>query len=126
MPDSNNLGHYNMRQNMPQGFATRVYDVLVEVCGARDGDFDRLNFTIEYERCTRPNGPASEHRFSGNLAFGGKFRYPGMTVDCYREDETPATLKCIEKANARLALLKQEMQAGNHNAPARSGTEPTI
>jgi hypothetical protein len=99
------------RPDMPPGLATRVYDVLVEECGARDGEFDRMNFVIEYERCTREPGPPSEYRFKGDLGFGGKFHYPSMKVDCYPEDENASTLRKVEAANARLAILAEELQA---------------
>lgn len=79
-----------------------IYQILVEECGANTDDIAVRSFVYEF---TKEN-PTSEYRFQGKLGFGGKFRYPRMTVDCYSEDETPAIRAMIEKANARLAAFK--------------------
>jgi len=47
-----------------------------------------LGFIVEFTS----KEPCTEWRFQGSLGFGGKFRYPRMSVDCYPEDETPARL----------------------------------
>lgn len=80
--------------------ARQVYDVLVECAGAPESSW-RDSFELEFtgER------PTNEWRFCGDLGFGGKFRFPRMTVDCYPEDETPSRLEIIKRTNARLAEL---------------------
>lgn len=73
--------------------AHAVYDVLVNVCGAAEGD--RYSFIYSATR-----GTLSEWRFCGHLGFGGKYRAESFRVDCYSEDETPERLEIIERANA--------------------------
>jgi hypothetical protein len=53
--------------------------------------------------------PATEYRFQGNLGFGGKFRTRSdlqCSVTCYAEDETPARLETIARANEALKALR--------------------
>jgi hypothetical protein len=99
---------------MTEDQAKAVYAVLKDECGAQGGSMEDgfvYEFTISE---SNQYGPTTEWRFQGSLGFGGKFRYPKMSVDCYREDETPARLAAIERANDRLALLK----ASFNTAPA--------
>jgi hypothetical protein len=89
--------------------ARKVLKILIEECGhkiidPRDGEaFVR---GIKNETCR-------EWRFMGALGFGGKFRNNGNNgnvpyVDCYPENETPARLDMIARANARLRELFAE------------------
>lgn len=80
--------------------ARAVYQVLVDECGAQKND--PFGFIAEFTSAD----PCTEWRFQGSLGFGGKFRYPCLSVDCYAEDETPQRLKSIEDANRRLFVLK--------------------
>lgn len=87
----------------------KVYDILVEECGARDDD-QRHDFVS-----TMINQPeTTEFRFMGALGFGGKFWLGSgegcdpPRVTCYQEDETPARREMIAKANARLRKLLTE------------------
>jgi len=80
--------------------AAAIYAILVEECEARAHDAD--GFIHEFTH----DDPTSEWRFCGSLGFGGKFRYPRMTVDCYQEDETPKRLAAIQKANQRLEAYR--------------------
>ena len=82
---------------MTEEMANKVYDVLVEICGAHIGARSHFVSQQAYE-------PICEWRFSGHLGFGGKFwRNDGrMYVNCYREDETPERQAMIERANERL------------------------
>jgi hypothetical protein len=93
--------------------ARGVLKILVEECGhkvfdPRDGDaFVR---GIMEDSCW-------EWRFMGALGFGGKFRNNGNHnntpyVDCYPENETPARLEMIQRANDRL----RELFAGGASA----------
>lgn len=86
---------------MPEELARAVYAVLVELCGASARPDDIASFVAH---CTSDT-PGTEYRFVGSLGFGGKFRYPGMTVDCYPEDATPHRQAAIGRANERLAQL---------------------
>lgn len=94
--------------------ATAVWDVLVEHAEASTDPLDRFDFVQNQTR-----EAVSEWRLQGVLGFGGKFRRNRIrvdgertetwTVDCYREDETPARLAAIEATNAALAALRTEM-----------------
>lgn len=86
-------------KKMPEDLAQKVYDLLKEKCGADA----RLQPEFVYYFCG-PN-PGNEFRFQGKLGFGGKFRFPRFTVDCYPEDETPERLEMIKEANKALAQL---------------------
>ena len=90
-------------KNMTREQAIAVYDILVRDAKAPDGS-RRDSFVMEFtgER------PTTEWRFCGALGFGGKFRFPRMSVDCYKEDETPETLRMIQLTNACLARLKEQ------------------
>jgi len=90
----------------------RIYDILVKVCGASEGDRD--SFVYNQSKRNHP----TEWRFIGTLGFGGKFWrvYDRIYVNCYPEHETPATRKTIEEANRQLAQVyadsKMEKDAG--------------
>lgn len=85
--------------------AEQVYDILVREAKAPDGSW-RQSFVLEFTG----DRPTSEWRFCGSLGFGGKFRFPRMTVDCYREDETPQALETISRTNAQLDELRQRWE----------------
>lgn len=79
-----------------------VYALLVEHCGANPDQ--REDFVRAME------GDCTEYRFIGSLGFGGKLyhsRYnrPPLRVSCYPEDENPARITSIERANAALGGL---------------------
>lgn len=89
-----------------------VYTILVEECGAPDGEWDRPAFlaSFELDHADILGHPLPlEYRFCGALGFGGKLRHDPHEdrwyVDCYREDETPERLEMIAHANRRLAEL---------------------
>lgn len=94
-----------INQPMTQERAAAVYAILKEECGAPGGLMED-GFVYEFTKVDDEYGPTSEWRFQGNLGFGGKFRYPRMRVDCYKEDESPERLAAIERANTKLALFK--------------------
>lgn len=83
--------------------AAAVFDILVANAGARADERDQASFVAEFTS----KSPTSEYRFIGGLGFGGKFRFPRLTVDCYPEDETPARRDMVEKTNAALAQFAQ-------------------
>jgi hypothetical protein len=85
--------------------AKAVYQILVDECGARAED--PYEFVLEFTS----DSPCNEWRFQGSLGFGGKFRYPKMSVDCYTEDETKERNLAIQKANTRLEELKKTFEA---------------
>jgi hypothetical protein len=93
--------------SMSTDLASRVYQVLVQHCGAPADEASAASF-IHY--FTKPN-PGSEYRFVGSLGFGGKFRFPRFTVDCYPEHETAARLAAIRVANEHLSPLVREFAA---------------
>lgn len=78
--------------------AGRIYDVLIEECGAT---------AFHREQCVRyltDEHGSHEFRFQGSLGFGGKVYYNGgrLYVSCYPEDRTPERTAMIRSANARL------------------------
>lgn len=90
-----------MRQFLTEPEARDVYQVLVAEAGASARPEDVDSFVIEFTG----QMPTHQWRFQGALGFGGKFRFPRMTVDCYPEDETPARLETIRRTNAKLAAV---------------------
>lgn len=87
---------------MQEATARLVYAVLIEECGARPDS--EVAFVQAFSRDQAEM--SREFRINGSLGFGGKFRYPAMTVDCYPEDMTPARAKQIQAANDRLARYR--------------------
>ena len=90
-----------------RAFYEAVYDVLVEVGGAAQGE--RKGF-VDY--CTVDQGRGEiEWRFRGYLGFGGKFRrtYRTFYVNYYPEDHTPARDQIEATINGRLEALTQKM-----------------
>lgn len=88
-------------QRLDEKQAADVYAILVECAGASADSIGRDSFIIHFTG----DKPTNEWRFCGALGFGGKFRFPRMTVDCYREDENPERLEMIKRTNERLADL---------------------
>lgn len=85
--------------------AQAVYQILVEVCGAPAHPRNERAFVAEYATESK-FVPSMEWRFQGKLGYGGKFRYPRLSVDCYAEHETPALRAIMVEANAKLTALK--------------------
>lgn len=83
--------------------AAAVFNILVQNAGARADEDDQARFVLEFTK----DRPTSEYRFMGGLGFGGKFRFPRLTVDCYPEDETPARLEQVRKTNEALGAFAQ-------------------
>lgn len=96
-----------MSKALTEQQAKAVWRILVAECGASPNPDDELSFVMEYT-ADSAYSPSSEWRFGGCLGFGGKFRYPGLRVDCYPEDETPERNAAVLAANARLAVLRRE------------------
>lgn len=94
-----------MGKALTKSQAEQVWQVLVEECGASAHPLDKQSFVHEYTTDSQYS-PGSEWRFQGSLGFGGKFRYPTFSVDCYPEDATATRRAAIEAANAKLAALK--------------------
>lgn len=90
----------SVRANLTEQQARDVYAILVTEAGARGGS-DLDSFVLHFAG----ENPTNEWRFCGSLGFGGKFRFPRMTVDCYPEDETAERRSTIEKTNAKLREL---------------------
>lgn len=96
---------YHETKPLTEDQAKAVYQILVEECGASTTSTGPMSFIFEFTS----DRPCTEWRFQGFLGFGGKFRYPRMSVDCYREDETPDRLKAIAAANKRLTAFKAQL-----------------
>lgn len=102
-----------MGKALTEAQAKAVWQVLVEECSASRDVMDEFSFVSAFSTDTSYS-PGSEWRFQGCLGFGGKFRYPALSVDCYAEDATPARLEVIRVTNARLAALKATF---SHKSP---------
>lgn len=92
-------------------YSNKIYDILVEECGASDGEpddprQDRWSFCRYLAEDA--NG-YHEWRFCGNLGFGGKFKNTGNRwyVTCYGEDDTPERSEMIRKADVKLEVLRE-------------------
>ena len=81
--------------------ADKIYDVLVNIGGAYEGERD----SFIYHHCTYKDG-CDEWRFQGKLGYGGKYRSRYNKVDCYLEDETKERLHLIKEINAALLKIK--------------------
>jgi len=80
-------------------YLNRVYDILVETCGA--SEYWRDNFLQ-----TMADGDCREYRFQGDLGFGGKlYRTDRVYVGYYPEDKTPERDAMVAAANERIAAL---------------------
>lgn len=84
--------------------ARRIYDILVEECGASEKDRQWF-VNLQTEDHVR------EYRFQGDLGYGGKFwRNNGKWyVNFYAEDETSCRVEMTWKANKKLATLRHEI-----------------
>ena len=101
----------------PRKHWERVYDVLVEECGAWPRDSDHYVWEQFIAYMERPER-WYEFRFMGDLGFGGKFHRdeqyydgPRYSVSCYPEDSTPEKEAAIKQANDRLRTLLDERRA---------------
>jgi hypothetical protein len=78
----------------------KIWDILVEVCGADEGGRD------QFLALQTSDNAAREFRFIGDLGFGGKVWFSGAgnveRVSCYPEDSNLAREAMIEKANEAL------------------------
>jgi hypothetical protein len=82
--------------------ANAIYDVLVEMVGALEGQ--RADFVRSQEEgCV-------EYRFIGQLGMGGKFwnNNGRWYVNCYPEDVTRTKKRTIKKTDIKLAVLRRE------------------
>lgn len=79
----------------------QVYAILVVACGAKSDSDAEQAFVAEFQK----EQPTSEYRFQGGLGFGGKFRFPACTVDCYPEDVNPKRKAMMDETNKQLAEL---------------------
>ena len=95
--------------------AAVIFDVLVRLARASQSDLSQFAYFYA-ERGGRPGGGDDEFRFGGSLGFGGKIwwsRRRGWSVNCYREDETPArleTIKAVYEALAKFNTADQNMR----------------
>ncbi len=95
-------------QGLTPAEASWLYAVLVDCCRASPQTDDVAAFVHEF---TSEN-PTREYRFQGGLGFGGKFRFPQLSVDCYPEDINPARTAMMAAANAKLASMKTAQAVG--------------
>lgn len=81
--------------------ADRVFDILVEECGAVEDMREDFRFHF---------ADTPEFRFQGHLGFGGKIHNPVVDpyVSCYPEDETSHRRAMINRANKRLDQMQNE------------------
>lgn len=77
--------------------ANASFDILVEHGGAIEPQRDSFIHYVTHG--------GREYRFQGHLGFGGKFRPSTMSVDYYREDETPERDEIQATINRKLEEL---------------------
>lgn len=106
--------------NLTPEIAGKIYDILVEHAAAPQGEpgdnYDREDFIY-----SQSSEYITEWRFMGALGFGGKFwrTTPWQEgtqhlaelwfVNCYPEHMTAERKAIIERANAALAALNEEV-----------------
>ncbi|WP_432263302.1 hypothetical protein [Cupriavidus sp. TMH.W2] len=100
--------------------AESVWQILVNCCLASSAAEDQDAFI---RGLTREN-PVREWRFAGALGFGGKLRFPRLTVDCYPEDLTPERQAMIDRANVQLAGLGKSGDLPAASTGSTAGSNP--
>lgn len=85
--------------------ARKVYDILIEECGASPKQFDQF---VAYMLEPDPYNLGKEFRFGGNLGTGGKFyvSHYDWRVGCYSEDLTADNEAAIDRANEKLGNIQ--------------------
>lgn len=96
----------NVEKFKTSEFYNKVYDILVNLGGAKDDEY-RDAFVYEF---VNDKFPTNEWRFQGKLGFGGKYRRELNSVDCYSEDETRERIALIKKMNKALKELENEKE----------------
>lgn len=82
-----------------------LFDVVVEVCGARESMRSQW---LAYTARENPGDSGLEFRFQGNLGFGGKLNYDGFRpayVSYYSENRNAERDAAETLANERLAAV---------------------
>jgi hypothetical protein len=87
----------NMAELMNKERASKIFDILVELGGARESD--KPDFI--YSHCDYEYG-CREWRFCGHFGFGGKYRSSSNTVTFYSEDSTDKRIKLRDEINNKL------------------------
>lgn len=90
-----------MKTQFTEAFANKIYDILIEECGALESE--RQDF-VSNEVAEE----IREYRFAGKIC-GGKFRrnMDYMYVDGYQECYNPKVEGMIVKANERITKLME-------------------
>jgi len=100
--------------------ARAVYELLTTYCNVSAHPHDVDSFVYEFTG----DKPTSEYRIQGDLGYGGKFRFPRMSVDFYPEDRTPARERMAEDVNKVLSGLKAEFEEQAAHAAAKAAGNP--
>ena len=101
-------------RRMSGDLANRIYDILVEHCGASDDgrSYDRESFVHHHSGDISSDEAyrCHEYRFGGYLGFGGKFWNEGnrFRVSAYSEDSSADVRVMVARANQKLQALYQE------------------
>ncbi len=90
-------------KHLAKDFANNVYDILVDLGGAREED--RSSFI--YSFC-EDQYVCSQWRFQGHFGFGGKYLHPNNSISYYRETKTEELEKLAEEVNDKLKELENE------------------
>lgn len=94
----------NQKPVNPHLFYNRVFDILVDECGANEKMREEfLNYHISVEPC-------DEFRFQGKLGYGGKYWRKDNYVTCYEEDKTTSRVMMLTIANEKLDRLTYKNQ----------------
>jgi hypothetical protein len=100
-------------ERLTEDQAKRVYAALVTHADASTDELSVMSFVHEFTH----EKPTHEYRFQGGLGYGGKLRFPGLTVDTYPPEkyDPPAVTARREQmvlaTNAALAVLREEFLA---------------
>ena len=95
---------------IPEEFALKVYQILVDDCGASDDQYSSLSFVAH-----AIDDGVSEWLFVGRFGFGGKFINNGVLhnwfVVCGPEDKRIIKREQIniDKANKKLSILREQL-----------------
>ena len=97
-------------RRLSRELADAIYQILVEECGSAPQSSHQIDFAYAF---SERDEPPTEWWFGGDLGFGGKIyfdlhRDPPLWVGMYRENETPARVAMMGRANRRLAALWKE------------------
>lgn len=99
-----------------QALAEKIYDFLVDDCGAPPDERDMFIRYVDDVQTRWANGlNQGEFRFRGVFGYGGKFyfdRHGAMTVNGYAEDMTSTRLELRARLHDKLQEIIKDQTSG--------------